>query len=555
MHVLPSKSLTKPTAGAALGLQTSFLTPRRGGKKSSLPPTKGAGTGRTKGARARGERGAGGGDTLPPRPPSTIGHPDSAIRPWGEHEDPDRPLAARLARLRTMAADLHPTHPTRCDDRGQAWPSRIRQCGWFPLDRLAPPSIAVTQGRETICGVRRCGGIWQCAECAAIVSSERAREVQSAVNQRFEAGGHVYMWTATVSHDYGDRLEAMRRGIADAFSGVLRGAPWRRFRDRYGIDTIRRLESTIGSHGWHPHLHVMILSDRPIPAHEWAWLDDRWCTMVDRYLGAEHVGLEGIRAQVETIRSRDGASRYLTKLGLELTDAFASKSARNGNRTTWGLLAAIEAHVHDRSPPKELDRWIAQWDEWVRGMRGAKQLTWSRGLRAKCNLDDVDDRIVVELDQVRAMGAIDRIVAIPADHASRILRPPHVSIPLRRAVRQGVDLDGLIEIVGRRAGYESARAFELANREDDPADRIRAWSERRAVELAAAIESGKRSADRRVPLSSTLFVDRSYAGHVRGVDKRAERERARAVRAARLEDEIEWWRSLGRQVDHEWAWM
>ena len=220
--------------------------------------------------------------------------------------------------------------------------------------------------------------------------------------------------TLTVRHRYGDELAALRQGVANAWTRFINGAPWKLFRERVGfVGFIRALEVTHGGNGWHPHLHVVLLvQDGAALAAELAWLSERWQACVVRELGA---AAEPDAAHGVDLRPCYRAD-YLAKLGLEVT-APSGKGGRGGNRTPWQIAADLCAlpHAHDARSAEEIADDRAQdaylWTTWCEDMRGARMLTWSRGLRETAGLG----KEVADEDLVEGEGPNDRTVAmVPA---------------------------------------------------------------------------------------------------------------------------------------------
>jgi hypothetical protein len=81
-------------------------------------------------------------------------------------------------------------------------------------------------------------------------------------------------------------------------------------------------------------------------------------------------------------------ARYLTKLGLELA-GIGTKTGKTGHFTSWDI--AREAAAGDA-------RFAELWKEHARCMLGARQLTWSRGLRAYAGLlpERTDEEIATD---------------------------------------------------------------------------------------------------------------------------------------------------------------
>jgi hypothetical protein len=130
---------------------------------------------------------------------------------------------------------------------------------------------------------------------------------------------------------------------------------------------------------------------------------ERWRNCVERAIGPEFTPSDhGV-----DLRESKRAD-YLAKFPLELVDP-GTKRGRGENRTTWQI-ATSAAKVNDSDD-------AALWVAYCAGMRGAKMLTWSKGLRAAVDLDveKSDDEIVAGEEQqeaevvvVIARGAWDR---------------------------------------------------------------------------------------------------------------------------------------------------
>jgi hypothetical protein len=143
--------------------------------------------------------------------------------------------------------------------------------------------------------------------------------------------------------------------------------------------------------GWHPHLHAVFFSKGDPPAEAWDELRDRWREVVARKLGAEHTPsvARGIRVRaVETKRGRSEAADYFAKLGLEL-DPHTKEARGAGHWSPWQLAVIGSQGGDDGKMPKGRAR--ALWVDYVRATKGARALTWSRGLKAAAGIDDKSD--------------------------------------------------------------------------------------------------------------------------------------------------------------------
>jgi len=237
-------------------------------------------------------------------------------------------------------------------------------------------------------GLVRCGSVWACPCCSYVICRKRAGELGQLLDRHTAIGGGDCMATLTVAHDLETPLKPLREHVARAWQFVVSGAPWKRMRDRYGIQFVRGAEQTIGPNGWHPHLHVLLVTRRPLSSDDMeqlrGWMFKRWAKAIAR--PHKETGLQ-FRAPLEhggdgkpvgVVVGRMRRDEYITKLGLadELASPF-TKEGRNGRRTPWQLLHDIWAA--NGSKKSDVDRWF----EYITEMHGARQLTWSKGLRAR----------------------------------------------------------------------------------------------------------------------------------------------------------------------------
>lgn len=234
------------------------------------------------------------------------------------------------------------------------------------------PSVQVQRrpdGGVALAGTHTCGGVRDCPVCAAKIYAERGGEISQALrlwSQR--EGARSYMLTLTVKHGQRDSLRRLRTGLALAWRYFWQGRTGQAMRHDLRIaHYIRHAEQTHGEHGWHPHLHVVLLTTRKLGEHEERFIAERWQDSVQRALGIAQTPDLAHGAHLTDSFARD----YLTKLGLEIA-AISSKEGRNGSRTPWQIAEGAARGVGAD---------IKLWRQYCEEMRGARQLTWSRGCR------------------------------------------------------------------------------------------------------------------------------------------------------------------------------
>jgi hypothetical protein len=248
-------------------------------------------------------------------------------------------------------------------------------------------------------GLITCGSVWACPICSQKITEARRAELSKAVAT---CPYHLVMLTFTLQHTAGDSLPELLQALKAAYKRFFNGRAWAALAAELGVvGRVRSLEVTHGSNGWHPHIHVLLFLQRPIPIDTLkSTLQPRWATAVakeGRYALTDY----GLSVQ----GSNDVAAAYLAKMGLEdvtvpqedsegwtLTHELiksSMKKARRGGRSPLQLVADYQ--VGDQEAGQ-------LWLQYYWAFKGEKQLVWSKGLRALLGLDDelTDEEIAAQ---------------------------------------------------------------------------------------------------------------------------------------------------------------
>lgn len=196
-------------------------------------------------------------------------------------------------------------------------------------------------------GVRLCESAWSCYHCAMTLRRKRARGLRGLAELARDEGLALTMLSFTIRHDRDADLRRMRKGMARAYASLLRKPIWQYANlgnpERFAY--VRALEVTYGAHGWHPHYHVMTVSERAYTPQERAVLHDvltgLWRKAVARYLGPEYVPSMKRAVDVSPMHHAE----YLSKLdvdtaSLELTDAGDGKTGHGSVKPSQLMAAA-----------------------------------------------------------------------------------------------------------------------------------------------------------------------------------------------------------------------
>lgn len=289
---------------------------------------------------------------------------------------------------------------------------RIHGCG----RKRVSPNVALRLGSRGAgyAGVETCSSIWACAVCAAAIRAERAREIQDAVGRHVADGGGGLFITMTVPHGKRDKLRALLRTVTSGWGQIMRrkaGRDWKARLELLGY--IRAVEVTYGEHGWHPHLHLLVLTRTPVPADFAAaftsWLQAKWVAYASDRDWGRTGGKFGVN--VQDVVSDDGLAKYVAKvqdangvdrvLGAEVARADLKAGRGRGGRTPFEMLADISllragVDGDDNRKARELE---ALWREYEAETAGYSALRWSPGLRAALEVEErTDEEIAAELD-------------------------------------------------------------------------------------------------------------------------------------------------------------
>lgn len=293
---------------------------------------------------------------------------------------------------------------------------RVRKCGRVPI----APHISLKSGGGTshagYGGLALCGSVWACPVCAGKIAAHRKEEVSRVADRAMSSGAVVSLLTLTQRHHKGQTLGDLWKALSYAWNKVTSGRRWQELKRQLGmIGYIKATEVTHGRHGWHVHIHVLVVSEKdpaltpvvyqrrqgrkktPYPVEillPASFIGDRW----HAGLAAKNVGFIVDRGGLDWQTAKDvkAVSQYIAKMdnGADSLAAEATlgafKKARRGNRSPFQILA-------DFIETGDMDD-LALWHQWEKVSFGKRALTWSLGLRdwAGLNAEKTDEEIAEE---------------------------------------------------------------------------------------------------------------------------------------------------------------
>jgi Replication protein len=254
-----------------------------------------------------------------------------------------------------------------------------------------------------------CGSISGCPVCAPKVRHGRAVEIDRALRAHLARGGGIVFATFTVPHDRGMSLADLWQTIAESWKTLIAGRARQTLRDRWGlVGFVRSFEATHGRNGWHPHAHVVLLTDRDLEHDEfvelWRWLAERWAARVVAMGHPEPSMARGVLCQPVTA---EGLAGYVSKViddhGAEYSPGaeIARGDAKRGR--AWGSRAPFQILADYTATGRASD--LALYREWLAASFGRRIIEWSRGLRAEL-VGDEPERTDEELASKAEPGSV-----------------------------------------------------------------------------------------------------------------------------------------------------
>lgn len=293
-------------------------------------------------------------------------------------------------------------------DPGWVRPPRPARCSWRVGSQVSVHGSPEGGARSHFSGVERCGSVWSCPVCASVIRPERAREISKAVEGHQAAGGSVVFVTLTLRHQKSDPLALTLDTALLGWKKLMSHRRWsgvHGMKNRYDVQGyIRATEVTYGANGWHPHLHVLLMTGRNLADGEVQSLGDEmhslWSSYAHQRTGRAPTREHGIDVQRVDTKGRVLA-QYLGKI-------------QDDHKAKWTVSAELAradvkiGHGDSITPFQLLDddtglppaQRLRLWTEYVAGTKGRRCITWSRGLKDRYDVAERDDQDI--LDDVEA---------------------------------------------------------------------------------------------------------------------------------------------------------
>lgn len=286
----------------------------------------------------------------------------------------------------------------------------LAHCGLYPSP-IHGGWVNVHSGPNgaTFSGVKTCSKIWLCPVCSATIRQGRAREIELGLGVHLAIGGGVAFGTFTLPHSLSHSLSQSLSALRTAYRDARQNGSVRRLLADLGLDGfIRALEVTTGANGWHPHLHLLWLFSRPLTPSECARLQRVWFDAFASSLARQGWSAPSRKRgvlvlPVSLVKGAEALGVYLSKVQDSYGDSTVSKEmarsdlkkGRKTSRTPFELAAGAVA-----GSPTDRGLWL----HYERAIKGARAIEWSRHLKGRLGVLDLDDDQVQE--QIDGQGPV-----------------------------------------------------------------------------------------------------------------------------------------------------
>lgn len=277
---------------------------------------------------------------------------------------------------------------------------RVVYCLKNRIDKNKNREVKYNESRKKAhwSNVQRCGSVWTCPVCAKQITENRRNELKRGIETwKTDHLGGVLLLTLTFSHSVKESLSSLLERQIKALKIFYETTKVQAFLKQIGVKyKIKSLEMTYGQNGWHPHNHILLLTQNQVEnfSDYISLLSELWiksCTKAGLSAPSMTHGLD--------IRDGNYADHYVAKWGLdyELTKGHVKKG-RNGGFTPFDLLqySMLDAKFNDRS-------FKSLWQEFGVASKRKRQLEWGRGLKKLLLIEEKSDEELAQETEKQAI--------------------------------------------------------------------------------------------------------------------------------------------------------
>lgn len=326
-----------------------------------------------------------------------LGKPAKSSSPF----DPAKARALRFKALSTARSWLIADAVASSPDAFPGDTHRTVDCRWSRIN----PNVSVHRtGHQTAIygGLATCGSVWACPICCAVIQERRRLEISQAIDWAYTSGFKPTMVTFTFPHVKADSLAALLSLQSHAFKLLRSGKAWQEFKKQYGLTgLIRSLELTHGKNGWHPHTHELWFT-RPLSESEQVAFEmgirSRWMKVCQKVglCQDDEKSISDFNRHAVDLKFNCSNSDYLAKLDSSqhwgADREVAKASTKNGRLSGSHPFDFLQLETERR----------ALFLEYVKAMKGKRQLYWSSRLKDRVGVADLDDKQITDQETYKA---------------------------------------------------------------------------------------------------------------------------------------------------------
>lgn len=275
---------------------------------------------------------------------------------------------------------------------------RVCNCLKRRIDKHKQREVKYNEERKKAhwSNVQRCGSIWTCPVCAKQISEKRRNELKIGLDRWRSQGGYAYLMTLTFSHTADQPLSFLLASQRKAIKRFYETTKVREIFKRIGlVNKIKALEITYGQNGWHPHNHVLLLSDKYLGISAFVEAEKELAELWIKACVKSGLNAPSMKYGLD-LRDGSYAEKYVSKWGLEQELTKGSvKKGRQGSYSTFDLLqlSLDDVEIFGKLPSK-------LYQEFAIATKGSRQLEWGRGLKSMLLIEEkTDEELAQETEE------------------------------------------------------------------------------------------------------------------------------------------------------------
>lgn len=297
---------------------------------------------------------------------------------------------------------------------------RVCDCSWTALADNVELMRSKEHGTGHVKNIVTCGSVWSCPVCTAKIQERRRVEIADAMQAHYADGGQVIMVTLTAPHYNHQSLDELREMQRDALKDLRQSGAYKRMliEEQGYIGLIRALEVTVSKrNGWHLHTHELwfVKGDANVKRIKKRTLE-RWekaCYKAGLLNAWDEKQVRAFRRRSVDIKENASCSEYLAKMDETkhwgADREIAKQSTKQGKKSgfhPFGLLDEVDQETKNAQWAKH------RFAEYANGMKGARQLFWSPGLKAHFEIGEKTDEELAaeETDQLERVRSIHQTI-------------------------------------------------------------------------------------------------------------------------------------------------